>query len=76
MAASELKDNIFSNITIGTQEAANYLDLSRPRLVRLLEKGEIPFSKVGAHRLIKVSDLIRYQKKMKVTRRKQLNFLA
>ena len=67
---------ILSDTTVGTQEAAGYLDASRPYVVRLLEKGEIPFSKVGTHRRIKVSDLVAYQKKMKATRKKQLNFLA
>ena len=76
MAAGKSIAIILSDATIGTQEAADYLGVSRPHVVRLLEKDEIPFSKVGTHRRIKVSDLVAYQKKMKVTRRKQLNFLA
>jgi excisionase family DNA binding protein len=76
MAAGKSMAIILSDTTIGTQEAANYLDVSRPHVVRLLEKGEIPFSKAGTHRRIKVSDLVAHQKKMKATRRKQLNFLA
>jgi excisionase family DNA binding protein len=76
MAAGKSMAIILSDSTIGTQQAANYLEVSRPYVVRLLEKGEIPFSKAGTHRRIKVSDLVAYQKKMKVTRRKQLNFLA
>ena len=67
---------ILSDATIGTQEGADYLGVSRPYVVRLLEKGEIPFSKVGTHRRIKVSDLVAYQKKMKATRKKQMNSLA
>ena len=76
MAAGKSMAIILSDATIGTQEAADYLDVSRPFIVRLLEKGEIPFSKVGTHRRIKVSDVIAYQKKTKAKRRKQLNFLA
>lgn len=76
MAAGKSMAIILSDATIGTQEAADYLEVSRPYIVRLLEKGEIPFSKVGTHRRIKVSDLVAYQKKMKTIRRKQLNFLA
>jgi excisionase family DNA binding protein len=76
MAAGKSMAIILSDATIGTQEAAEYLEVSRPYVVRLLEKGEIPFSKVGTHRRIKISDLVAYQKKMKATRRKQLNFLA
>jgi len=76
MAAGKSMALILSDTTVGTQEAADYLEVSRPYVVRLLEKGEIPFSKVGTHRRIKVSDLVGYQKKMKATRRKQLSFLA
>ena len=76
MAAGKSMALISADATVGTQEAADYLEASRPYVVRLLEKGEIPFSKVGTHRRIKVSDLVAYQKKMKSTRRKQLNFLA
>ncbi|MBS1663768.1 MAG: excisionase family DNA-binding protein [Bacteroidetes bacterium] len=76
MAAGKSMALILSDTAIGIQEAANFLEVSRPHLVRLLEKGEIPFSKVGTHRRIKVSDLVAYQKKMNSARRKQLNFLA
>jgi len=62
--------------TIGTQEAADYLNVSRSHVVRLLDKREIPFTNAGTHRRIKMSDLVAYQKKMKATHRKQLNFLA
>jgi excisionase family DNA binding protein len=76
MAAGKSMAIIMSDTAVGTQEAADYLDVSRPYVVRLLEKGEIPFSKVGTHRRIKVGDLVSYQKKMKAKRRKQLSFLA
>ena len=76
MAAGKSMALILSDTTVGTQEAADFLEVSRPHVVRLLEKGEIPFSKVGIHRRIKVSDLVAYQKKMNSTRSKQLNFLA
>ena len=44
--------------------------------IRLLKKGEIPFSTAGAHRRIKIIDLAVYQKKIKASRRKHLSFLA
>jgi excisionase family DNA binding protein len=76
MAAGKSMALILSDTIIGTQEAADFLEVSRPYVVRLLERGEIPFSKVGTHRRIKVGDLVAYQKKMNSTRRRQLNFLA
>ena len=65
MAAGKSMALILSDRAIGTQEAADFLEVSRPYVVRLLEKGKIPFSKVGTHRRIKISDLAAYQKKMK-----------
>ena len=43
-----------------TEEAARQAGVSRPYLVRLLEKGEIPFRKVGSRRRIRASDLTTY----------------
>ena len=46
-----------------TQQAGELLGVSRPFLIRLLDAGEMPFSLVGRHRRIKVSDLIDYSKR-------------
>ncbi len=48
-----------------TQSAAEMLGCSRPFLIRILEDGKIPFTKVGRHRRIKVEDVLQYKKQMK-----------
>jgi excisionase family DNA binding protein len=61
---------------ISTQEAADYLKVSRPHLVDMLEAGDIPFVKVGTHRRVKFSDLVAFDKKLYKSRMKGLKFLA
>lgn len=61
---------------LSTQQAADLLHISRPHLVKLLEKGEIPFNKVGAHRRILMSDFINYQNQITHNRKENLNALA
>jgi excisionase family DNA binding protein len=61
---------------ISTQEAADYLKVSRPHLVDLLEGGDIPFIKVGTHRRVKFSDLIAFGKKLKRSRMQGLKFIT
>ena len=50
-----------------TQAAAEFLNCSRPHVVKLLEEGKIPFTKVGRHRRIKMEDLSEFKKSLKAT---------
>ncbi len=59
-----------------TQLAADFLKVSRPFLVKLLETGEIPFRKVGRHRRVRFEDLISYKQKIDEKRLKVLAKLA
>lgn len=48
---------------VTTQEAADFLNVSRPYVVGLLEKGQIPYRKVGPRRRIRFEDLMRLKER-------------
>lgn len=48
---------------LSTQEAAQLLDISRTFLLKLLEKNEIPFTLVGSHRRLQLSNILDYKKR-------------
>ena len=59
-----------------TQTAANFLGVSRPHLIKLLESDQIPFHKTGSHRRIRLKDILVYAKKRDAQRRHVLDELA
>jgi excisionase family DNA binding protein len=61
---------------LSTQEAANLLNVSRPHLVSLLEKGSLPFRKVGSHRRVQAKDVLEYKANIDQLRLETLNELT
>ncbi|MGX9347816.1 helix-turn-helix domain-containing protein [Microbacterium sp. KNMS] len=59
-----------------TQEAADFLGVSRPTLVKLLETGAIAHEKVGRHRRVTLRDVAAYQERSRIERRAALADLA
>jgi len=55
-----------------TQAAAELLGCSRPHLVKLLESGEIAFTKVGKHRRVKFEDVMEYKARKRKEREEHL----
>jgi excisionase family DNA binding protein len=50
---------------VTTQAAAEIIGCSRPHLVKLLEEGQISYTKVGKHRRIKFEDVMNYRNQLK-----------
>ena len=59
-----------------TQQAADYLNVSRQHLVNRLEAGDLQFEKVGSHRRIKYGDLLAYESRQRVVSRAALQDMA
>ncbi len=59
-----------------TQQAADILNVSRPFLISLLDRGDIQYTPVGRHRRIKADDLFSYKQKRDEKRSKALSDLA
>jgi excisionase family DNA binding protein len=59
-----------------TQQAAEVLNISRPFLIRLLDRGEIPYRREGTHRRIALRDVLTYRDRRSAKRRRGIEHLA
>lgn len=63
-------------LLLTTQEAADFLGVSRPTLVKLLEDGAVPFEKPNRHRRVRLQDMIDFQQRRRAQRRAALDELT
>ena len=59
-----------------TQQAADFLNVSRPFVVKLIEEKKLPCRKVGTHRRVLFQDLVEFKRKTNADRAKTLEELA
>ena len=57
-------------------EAANYLDVSRPFIIKEIEAGRLPHRKVGTHRRVAFDDLAAYAREMRKRQDRALDRMA
>lgn len=63
-------------LELTTTDAANYLNVSRPFIIKQLEANLIPYRKVGTHRRISYADLAAYKEKMRANQDAALQALS
>ena len=59
-----------------TQEAASFLNVSRPFVIKEIESGKIAHRKVGRHRRVAFVDLVKYQQASRAASEQALQDLA
>lgn len=59
-----------------TQDGADILNMSRPTFIKLLDSGEIPFTRKGNRRKVAFADVIKYKENLEMQRLVTLDELS
>ena len=76
LKTGEAVEVLSSGSELTTQEAADLLNVSRPFLIKLLDRGEIAYRLSGTHRRIGLRELLRYRSARSAMRLRALNEMA
>ncbi len=76
MAAGQAVTVLAEDRFLTTQQAAALLNVSRQYLVRLIESGQLPAVKVGAHRRLRPADVEDYKTRRDARRTSALDALT
>ena len=61
---------------LSTVEAANFMNVSRPFIIKEIDEGRIPYRMVGTHRRIQFDDLKKYAEEMRAQQKNALDRMA
>jgi excisionase family DNA binding protein len=63
-------------VELTTQDVADYLNVSRPYVVKLIDSGKLPARMVGTRRRVALADLVKFDEADRKSRRAALDEIA